>query len=203
MGHRHPADAALGVEGVDRAEVGQPGHGQPHQRREGRLVVERRGQQRGHLGQEARALMQRVVRLVRERDVDHDHADAEHGAAGAPDRRAVADVVGHLLAGVRHGPLHALERPSGGDDVAQERLGAGGALAEELGGPAPEVRLDRQALDGRQGLVDADVTQVGVEEREAHGRGGEESLHDVEGEPHLVAVLLHGLGKIPPARAAR
>ena len=107
-------EGAVLVQEIDRAEVAERRHRQPHQSRQRPLVVERRAKDRDHLGQATTALRLPVEQVGRRDRLAVDsaevgvrlrHADEAAGGQGLDqgERRAIRLLSGHLRTG-RMGP---------------------------------------------------------------------------------------------------
>jgi hypothetical protein len=117
-------------------------------------------------------------RVVARGDVLHDRGNAPDGAVGCADRviagqpdmrhaRVGAGLAGHLevdgrLAGLQH--------------RAEHRFDHGRDLGDHLPERAADMLLEQATVDGREPIVDANVAQIPVEQRQADGRAALERL---------------------------
>ncbi len=173
-----------GLQQVDGREVGEARDDGLDQLLGGALEVERGADPGGGLGDHGEPLLGAGgpgLGLEALGDVDDGRADAEHPAGGVlqPEvggrpRAVTAGVTGG--AAVRAGVDH---RPAGGQHPAHHLFDVGAVEARQDGADPPaQVVGDGQAVDPGEGLVQPDVAQVGVVDRQADRGLAEEAVQD-------------------------
>lgn len=177
---------AQGLGQLQVAVVGEGGDGQDGEVAEHPRQVEGPGDQRRRLAEQrqpARRLRPLALDAPRLGDVGDDQADTERHVGAGGGHRVEADLELAVRALRRAVPGARLQPDDGAAgrqhllDERLERLGVGDHLAQA---PA-QVRRHRVAVVTRQGLVDPQVAQVAVQERQAHGRLQQQRLEQREG----------------------